>query len=158
MLCGVGCGWSFPLILICLIGAGLSNDTPQIEKVGTMTRSGVLIQNESWIFDSIIFSGWSNAVHYVWIPRPGAWMPSSITDPRMKSTIACFCYKFEISVAVCIDHTKTRGFPYCWPSSIFSRPFLSFLCTLFKRIGSPYINLSQSIDNSQLILVNHSDS
>ena len=51
MLCGVGCGWSFPLILICLIGAGLSNDTPQIEKVGTMTRSGVLIQNENWIFD-----------------------------------------------------------------------------------------------------------
>ena len=51
MLCGVGCGWSFPLILICLIGAGLSNDTPQIQKVGMMTRSGVLIQNENWIFD-----------------------------------------------------------------------------------------------------------
>ena len=153
MLCGVGCGWSFTLILICLIGAGLSNDTPQIEKVGTRTRRGVLIQNESWIF-----SGWSDAVHYLWIPRPGVWMLLSITDPWMKSTIACFSWKCEISVAVCIDHTKTRGFPYCWPSFIFSRPFLYFLCTLFKRIGSPYINLSQSIDNSQLILVNHSDS
>ena len=152
MLCGVGCGWSFPLILICLIGAGLSNDTPQIEKVGTMTRRGVLIQNESWIFDSIIFSGWSNAVHYVWIPRPGVWMPMNEINNRL------FLLEMWDFVAVCIDHTKTRGFPYCWPSFIFSRPFLSFLFTLFKTVGSPYIDLSQSIDYSQPILVNHSDS
>ena len=139
MLCGVGCGWSFTLILICLIGAGLSNDTPQIEKVGTRTRRGVLIQNESWIF-----SGWSDAVHYLWIPRPGVWMLFSITDPWTKSTIACFCWKYEISVAGCIDHTKTRGFPYCWPSFIFSRLFLSQ--HIVQRVWQA---IHQSIDNCQ---------
>ena len=153
MLCGVGCGWSFPLILICLIGAGLSNDTPQIEKVGTMTRSGVLIQNESWIFDSIIFSGWSNAVHYVWIPRPGVWMPMNEINNRL-----FLLEMWDFRCCVYWPHKNARLPLLLTILFIFSRLVLSFLCTLFKRIGSPYINLSQSIDNSQLILVNHSDS
>ena len=149
MLCGVGCGWSFPLILICLIGAGLSNDTPQIEKVGTMTRSGVLIQNESWIFDSIIFSGWSNAVHYVWIPRPGVWMTMNEINNRL--------FLLEMWDFRCCVY---------WPHKNARLPLLLTILYLFKTssflsvhiVGSPHINLNQSVDNSQPIFVNHSDS
>ena len=131
MVCGVG-GWSFPLILICLIGAGLSNDTPQIEKVGTMTRSGVLIQNESWIFDSIIFSGWSNAVHYVWIPRPGVWMPSSIMDPRKKNNNRLFLLKIW-DFRCCVY----------WPHKNARLPLLLTILHLFKTISFLSLHIVQ---------------